>query len=44
MAYEEYVSLTAEPLSANPATWLRMNDDIDFNPEPANISLRVPEL
>jgi len=44
MGYDEYVSLTTEPLSDNPASWLRMDDGIDFDPEPANIGLRVPEL
>jgi len=43
MAYNDYISLTTPP-PADPAAWLRMDADIDFDPAPVNIGLRVPEL
>lgn len=38
----EYERLTGVP--DNMATWLAMDEDIDFEPAPLSVTLRVPDL
>jgi PHD/YefM family antitoxin component YafN of YafNO toxin-antitoxin module len=44
MGYDDYVHLTSRPIITDLAEWLRLDEDIDFEPEPWRVGLRVPEL
>jgi prevent-host-death family protein len=42
LSFDEYQRLTGTP--RNLAEWLRMDEDIDFEPEPLQIGLRPADL
>ena len=44
MKYADYIHLARQNISANPADWLEMNDEIDFEPATIGLSLQVIEL
>jgi len=44
LRYDDYAALAGRPLVSNLAEWLRMDEDIDFEPEPIGLGLQVPDL
>lgn len=44
MKYVDYLHLTSKNMDANPADWLEMDDDIDFEPATIELGLQVVNL
>jgi len=44
MTYENYLDLVERPRITDMAAWLRMEEDIDFEPARLNFDLRAADL